>query len=96
MAIPPGEESAVGDFAAHLLALLGYDIANRFIHQRKDTPLFMCGGQTHAKTDVCVVDRNHGGILLLVQDKRHMEEVSVPNRSSLRKRSPLFNIITYA
>jgi hypothetical protein len=76
IAIPPGEESAVDDFAAHLLALLGYDVANRFIRQRKDIPLFMCGGQTHAKTDVCVVDRDLGILLLLIQeDKRHLEEV---------------------
>ena len=75
MSIPPGEESAVDDFAAHLLALLGYDAANRFIRQRKDIPLFMCGGQTHAKTDVCVVDRNLGILLLVQEDKRHLEEV---------------------
>ena len=74
MAIPPGEESAVDDFAAHLLALLSYDDASRFIRQRKDIPLFMCGGQTHAKTGVCVVDRNLG-ILHVQEDKRHLEEV---------------------
>lgn len=80
MAIPPGEESAVGDFTARLLALLGYDVAtDRFIRQRKDIPLFMCGGHTHAKPDVCVVDRNLGIPVLLVQeDKRHLE-VEVPD-----------------
>lgn len=75
MAIPPGEESAVDDFAAHLLALLGYHGANRFIRQRKEIPFFMCGGNTHAKTDVCVVDRNLGILLLVQEDKRHLEEV---------------------
>ncbi|KAF8556496.1 hypothetical protein OG21DRAFT_615014 [Imleria badia] len=74
MAIPPGEESAVDDFTAHLLALLGYDVVNRFIRQRKDIPLFMCWGQTHANTDVCVVDRNLGILLLVQEDKRHLEE----------------------
>jgi hypothetical protein len=75
MAILPGEKSAVDDFVAHLLGLLGYDVANRFIRQRKDIPLFMCGRHTHAKTDICVVDRNHGFLLLMQEDKRHLEEV---------------------
>ena len=74
MAIPPGEESAVDDFAAHLLALLGYHVANCFIRQRKYIPLFMCGRNTHVKTDVCVFDRNLGILLLMQEDKRHLEE----------------------
>ena len=79
MAIPPGEESAVGYFASHLLALLGYDVANRFIRQRKDIPLFMCGAQTHAKTDVCVIDRNLEIPVLLVQEDKSYLEVEVPD-----------------
>jgi hypothetical protein len=71
----PLEESAVDDFAAHVLGLLGFDLADRFIRQRKDIPLFICGGQTHAKTDVCVVDRNLGILLLVQEDKRHLEGV---------------------
>jgi hypothetical protein len=67
MAISPREESAVDVFVAHILASLEYDVANRFVRQRKEIPLFMCGGQTRAETDVCVVDRDLG-ILLLVQD----------------------------
>ena len=74
MAISPGLESAVGDFTAHLLALLGYEIADRFIRQQRAIPLFMCGAQTHAKSDVCVVDRNHGIFLLVQEDKSHLEE----------------------
>jgi hypothetical protein len=72
MATPPGEESAVADFTAHVFGLLGYDGANCFIRQRKDIPLFICGGQTHAKSDVCVVDRNHRILLLVQEDKRHL------------------------
>lgn len=75
MAISPGEKSAVDDFAAHLLALLGYDDANRFIRQQKNIPLFMCGGETHAKADVCVVDRNSGILLLVQEDKRYLGEM---------------------
>ena len=74
MAISPGLESAVGDFTAHLLALLGYEIADRFIRQQRTIPLFMCGAQTHAKSDICVVDRNHGIFLLVQEDKSHLEE----------------------
>jgi hypothetical protein len=95
MAIPPEEESAVDDFAAHLLALLGYDVANRFIRQRKDIPLFMCGAQTYAKrmpkpTSAWSIENL--GILLLVQEDKGTWKKRTPNHSSLRKPSPLFSI----
>ena len=34
----------------------------------------MCGAQTHAKSDVCVVDRNREIFLLVQEDKSHLEE----------------------
>jgi hypothetical protein len=74
MAPHPGEESAVDDFAVHLLRLLGYHRPNRYIRTRKDIPLFMCSSDTHAKTDVCVTDRTSGILLLVQEDKRYMEE----------------------
>ncbi|KAJ3842604.1 hypothetical protein F5878DRAFT_377726 [Lentinula raphanica] len=68
----PGEESAVDDFVVHLLTLLGYVPRNRVLRTRSDIPLFVCGEDRHAKTDVCIVDSQD--ILLLVQeDKRHQE-----------------------
>lgn len=74
MAIPPGEESAVGDFSANLLTMLQYNVPhNRYIRQRKDIPFFICGTDLHAKTDVCVMDRNLGILLLVQEDKRHLE-----------------------
>ena len=74
MTIPSGEESAVDDFAAHLLRLLGYAEPNRYIRTRADIPLFMCSDYTDTKTDVCVVDRASRKFLLLLQeDKRHLE-----------------------
>jgi hypothetical protein len=74
MMFPPGEESAVDDFAAHLLLLLGYAEPNRFIRTRRGIPLYMCSAPTHTKTDVCVVDRTWGKLLLLLQeDKQHSE-----------------------
>lgn len=70
----PGEESAVNDFTMQLLRLMGYASRplERDLRSRKDIPLFICGGWWHAKTDVCVMDRN--GYLLVVQEnKQHLE-----------------------
>jgi len=70
----PGEESAVDDFAMQLLRTMGYAgrAVGRDLRSRKDIPFLICGEWRHAKTDVCIMDRNE--ILLLVQeDKRHME-----------------------
>jgi hypothetical protein len=65
------EESA--NFTAHQLGLLGYEVGNRFVHQRKDIHFFVCGGQTHAQTDVSLVDRNKGILLVMQEDKSHLE-----------------------
>jgi hypothetical protein len=70
------EESAVDDFAAHLFRMLGYDEPDRFIRQRKDIPLFMCGSRVHAKTDVCIISRNLEFILLVQEDKRYQEDTN--------------------
>ncbi|KIL56144.1 hypothetical protein M378DRAFT_540003 [Amanita muscaria Koide BX008] len=68
----PTEESAVDDFAIHLLTLLGYVPRTRMARTRADIPLTIFGQECHAKTDVCIVDSDD--ILLLVQeDKRHKE-----------------------
>lgn len=68
----PSEESAVNDFAVHLLTLLGYVPRARMVHTCTDIPLNIRGRECHAKTDVCVVDSDD--ILLLVQeDKRHKD-----------------------
>lgn len=69
----PSEESAVDDFAVHLLTVLGYAVPRaRMVRTRADIPLTICGQECHAKTDVCIVDSDD--ILLLVQeDKRHKE-----------------------
>ncbi|KAH8992440.1 hypothetical protein EDB92DRAFT_568786 [Lactarius akahatsu] len=66
------EESAVDDFAVHLLTLLDYAPRPKMASTRTDIPLKICGEIRHAKTDVCIVDSNN--ILLLIQeDKRHKE-----------------------
>ncbi|KAM6490687.1 hypothetical protein JOM56_014030 [Amanita muscaria] len=64
------EETAVNDFVAHLLGLLGYDEPDRYIRTRKDIPLFICSANTCAKTDVCVISRTSRVPLLLVQEDK--------------------------
>lgn len=74
MAISPGEESAVDDFAVHLFRALGYTgrAVARTTRTRKDLPFLVCGEERHAKADVCIMDGLE--ILLLVQeDKRHLD-----------------------
>jgi hypothetical protein len=70
MVIPPGEESAIDDFSL----MLQYNAPNNcYIRQRKDIPFFICRMDSHAITDVCVIDWNLGILLLVQEDKRHME-----------------------
>ena len=76
MTLVPNQESAVDDFVMHLLLALGYAEMNsgRSVRTRKDIPLYICGEWRHAKTDVCVIDRNQNSIILLVQeDKQYMD-----------------------
>jgi len=70
----PGEESAVDDFAMQLLRMMDYAgrALGRDLRSRKDIPLFICGEWRHAKTDICIMDRN-GYLLLVQEDKRHLE-----------------------
>ncbi|KAK2463783.1 hypothetical protein APHAL10511_004181 [Amanita phalloides] len=72
MSLAPAEESAVDDFAVLLLRALGYTRRGRHFRTRKDIPLVICGEKRHAKTDVCIID-DHGILLLVQEDKRHME-----------------------
>ncbi|KAH8993687.1 hypothetical protein EDB92DRAFT_1852753 [Lactarius akahatsu] len=75
---PPGEESSVDTFATHLLSLLGYDelVSHCYVAGRRDIPFFMCGGNTHAKTDACVVNLHTEIFLLVQEDKRFQSEVN--------------------
>ena len=66
----PGENSAVVDFAAHLLTLLGYAPRNRMVRKRANIPLSICGQNHFAKTDVCIVD-DDSFLLLIQEDKQH-------------------------
>lgn len=71
MRIKESEESAVDDFAVFLLNMLGYKGDGRIIRTRKNIPLLMCGENTCAKTDVCVMSRDML-LMLLQEDKSHI------------------------
>jgi len=74
MAVSPGEESAVDDFAVQLFRILCYTgrAVGRVARTRKDLPFWICGEQRHVKADVCIMDAFD--ILLLVQeDKQHLD-----------------------
>ena len=80
----PNEESAIDDFATHLLIVLGYADMNsdRVVRTHKDIPLYICGEWRRAKANVCVIDKNQDSIILPVQvsqeDKRYLEGDPIP------------------
>ena len=43
-------------------------------------PLFICGEERHAKTDVCLVDRSQNDILLLVQEDKRLQQLEARAR----------------
>jgi hypothetical protein len=57
-------ESAVNDFGAYLLTLLGYDEPDRVVHKRLEIGFIMSGIQVFAQPAICV----EGDKLLLVQE----------------------------
>ncbi|OBZ66754.1 hypothetical protein A0H81_13222 [Grifola frondosa] len=74
LAMPPigsSSQSAVDDFAMHLLGLLGYDEPNRVLHQRLNIPFVVCGENVHAKPDICLLDQNDDYILVIHTSQHH-------------------------
>ena len=67
------KSSAVDDFAVHLLRLLGYVEPNRYFRTQKNIPLFMCSADTHAKADMCIMDRTSGILFLLQEDSQFLD-----------------------
>src|SRR5258705_12797682 len=86
MAIPPGEASAIDDFAAHLLALLGYDVANRFIRQQRKTYCFPCAGGKRMPKLMSVWLIETLGSFSWCRRTKCTWRKWIQNRSSLRKR----------
>ncbi|KAJ7583345.1 hypothetical protein C8J56DRAFT_207455 [Mycena floridula] len=67
-----GEESAVDDFAAEVLRALGYEREQTVVRTRKNIRLQMCGELVFVKTDVCLMDADSSLLLLVQEDKSHM------------------------
>ena len=53
-----GQEAAVDNFAAELLRGLDYDDADRIVFIPHAVPFLICGGNSVAQTDVCIIDDN--------------------------------------
>ena len=88
MAIAPEVESAVDGFTAHLLSLLGYEVGNRFIRQRKDLFLFVSSGRTLAETHISVVNQNHEILLVMQEYKKHLEKMDPEPRLIVQAITP--------
>ncbi|TFK45692.1 hypothetical protein OE88DRAFT_1688800, partial [Heliocybe sulcata] len=75
LAMSPREQSAVVDFVAQLFKVIGYtggDVG-RVVRTRKHLPFYICGEQKHAHADVCLLD-DWDNILLVVQENKwHMD-----------------------
>jgi len=77
LATNASQESAIDDFAAATLRLLGFDdqqfsnVATRYI-----IPLTICGETRAAQTDVCLVYRPSTVLLVLVEDKTLLNKTS--------------------
>ena len=54
------------------LRVMGYERDETIVHARKNIRLHMCGEFVHAKTDVCIMDVSSEILLLVQEDKTHM------------------------
>jgi hypothetical protein len=71
-----GQEAAVDKFAVELLRSLGYDDENRIVFIRHAIPFPICGDNSVAQTDVCIMDDNE--ILLLLQEDNRLTSMKDP------------------
>ena len=71
-----GQEVAVDNFAAELLRSLGYDDENRIVFIRHAIPFLICGDNSVAQTNVCIMDDNE--ILLLLQEDKRLTSMKDP------------------
>jgi hypothetical protein len=67
-------QSAVTDFVAGLFNDLGYAKRTRVVCTRRHLSLFfICGEFENTQTDVCIIDHDQKGILLLVREDKRLE-----------------------
>ena len=71
-----GQEAAVVNFAAELLRGLDYDDAHRIVFIRHAIPFLICGENSVAQTDVCIMDDDE--ILLLLQEDEKLTSMKDP------------------
>ena len=71
-----GQEAAADNFAAELLRGLEYDDENRIVFIRHAIPFLICGENSVAQTDVCIMDDNE--ILLLLQEDNKLTSMKDP------------------
>ncbi|KAF8589536.1 hypothetical protein K439DRAFT_1612752 [Ramaria rubella] len=69
------EESAFDDFTVELLRLLNYNSKGQIFRTRKDLPLLMCGESMKAKPNLCIIDTDQWGIILLIEEDKHLSNV---------------------
>lgn len=69
----PGMRQRSIYFILCLLGLLRYNTPNRCILLHKHLPLFMCSTKTLAKPDYSVIDHASRNILLVLEDRKHLE-----------------------
>jgi hypothetical protein len=72
MKVMDSEESTVDGFAADLFRALDYETEQTVIRTRKNIRLSMCGEQVYVNTDVCVMVVNSELLLLVQEDKSHI------------------------
>ncbi|KAF8885241.1 hypothetical protein CPB84DRAFT_1788510 [Gymnopilus junonius] len=65
-----GQEAAVDNFAAELLKSLKYNRNGKIVFIRHTLPFVICGENSIAQTDVCVMNNNDILLMLLHDDKR--------------------------
>ena len=71
-----GQEAAVNNFATELLRGLDYDDGDRIVFIQSAIPLLICGVNSVAQTDICVMDDND--ILLLLQEDKRLTSMKDP------------------
>jgi hypothetical protein len=71
-----GQEAAVDNFAAELLRSLDYDDKDRIVFIWHTIPFLICGENSAAHIDVCIMDDNE--ILLLLQEDKKLTSMKDP------------------
>jgi|SRR5882724_1036751 len=72
------QESTVDTFAEKLLNAMDYDTGDRLVCTRRILPLVICGHNSRAQTDICVLKDKTSPLLLMVQEDKRLETAKDP------------------